>query len=855
MSHRARMLLTGAAPAKGFARPDTAPEYAPDLCIEPVHLALHLRPEPEARTVVGEATYTVVGRTGLHRSLRLDAVDLEDLRAHTEDAHPLTARHDGTHLVVRWETPLQVGEERRFTLRWRAVDPIAGLVFGGPSPASPDQGVFVASDHETQRARYWLPCIDHPSVRPRLDIHLTVPAHHRALANGAKVGELVHDDGTRSTHWRLDVPCPSYLLCFVAGELVEWDGGAHLGPEGLVPVACFAPAPVTEEDLARSFGPTVEMLDWITRKLDSPYPFPKYYQFAVPGIGGAMENISLVSWDGRWIANPAQHAEMGWLLDLVNLHEMAHTWFGDAVVCRDFAHSWLKESWATYMESVWLEETEGVDAMHAQLALERRAYFGEAARRYVRPIATRHFESAWDLFDHHLYPGGAIRLHLLRTELGDAPFWDGVRAYLARYRGQVVETDDFRRVLEEPSGRSLARFVDDWFRSPGHPVIEASWSHDAEARAATLQLRQTQQDEKRGIGLFRMTVEVAVEESPDTWSLHRVRLEHPRAQLRIPLESDALQVVIDPHSALPARIEFHPGRDMARRSLQRCPHVRGRIWAGAELVRRERAADLDWLVAAWADEPVWGVREQWADALGRAAHPEVPAALARLLAAEDDPRVMRPLLDAAGRHRSPALAAAIVDWLEDGPRPPRARGAALAALGAQRAPEHQARLRAAIRNMGDDSGTDEDWQGWGERGAVAGLGNTRDPAAFDVLVRILEGDRHEVGTRAAAAEALPGAVAWASPGPRQAARAVLEAATRDPEMAVRMAAGRALGALGDPAGAGALEALGRRVAVQDQPRVARLRQGLLGSGSGGRDRRLEQLEARLRALTERVESR
>ena len=52
------------------------------------------------------------------------------------------------------------------------------------------------------------------------------------------------------------------------------------------------------------------------------------------------------------------------------------------------------------------------------------------------------------MYDRHLYPGGAARLHTLRGELGDEAFWSGVQRYVKRYAGQVVETDDFRRELE-----------------------------------------------------------------------------------------------------------------------------------------------------------------------------------------------------------------------------------------------------------------------------------------------------------------------------------------------------------------------------------------------------------------------
>ena len=68
-----------------------------------------------------------------------------------------------------------------------------------------------------------------------------------------------------------------------------------------MPIAYFAPRAFSEDNLRRSFGRTGRMLDWMTRKLDMPFPFPKYYQVAATGAGGAMENISLVVWDDRFV--------------------------------------------------------------------------------------------------------------------------------------------------------------------------------------------------------------------------------------------------------------------------------------------------------------------------------------------------------------------------------------------------------------------------------------------------------------------------------------------------------------------------------------------------------------------------
>ena len=76
----------------------------------------------------------------------------------------------------------------------------------------------------------------------------------------------------------------------------------------------------------------------------------------------------------------------------------------------------------------------------------------EAEENYTRPIATRTYNSSWSLYDDHLYPGGSCRLHMLRHLLGDEVFWAAVRAYVARFGKSVVETADFRKVLEEVGG-------------------------------------------------------------------------------------------------------------------------------------------------------------------------------------------------------------------------------------------------------------------------------------------------------------------------------------------------------------------------------------------------------------------
>ncbi len=468
-----------------FYNPSAPLHYPPDLELEPVHRDINLIIDIAGEQAAGHVTTTVVARGDKPSILELDAIDFEDVSVRDPDGEELTWRYDGRKLAVQWASPFTQNEQRRVEISYKVIKPIDGLYFSQPNEAYPDQAWYAATDHETERARYWLPCIDLPNVRTTLDFHLQAESRFTILANGYLINETEHDDGTKTAHWRLDQLCPSYLIFFAVGDFVSADDGSFKNSEQEVPLVYFSTREHTEADLLRTFGRTGSMMAWMTEKLAMPFPYPKYYQIAWPMMGGAMENISIVSWGDRMVQDETLFQEFGWWIDLVNVHEMAHSYFGDAIVCRDYAHAWLKESWATYIEQCWLEDTQSVDERDYLYYIDSHGYFKEADERYKRPIVTRRFKSSWQMYDMHLYPGGACRLHTLRKELGDNIFWTAVRDYLQRYNGKVVETDQFRQVMEEHSGRSLGQFFDQWFFTAGYPIIKATFSYDSKNKQGT----------------------------------------------------------------------------------------------------------------------------------------------------------------------------------------------------------------------------------------------------------------------------------------------------------------------------------------------------------------------------------
>ena len=809
-----------------------------------MHLDIDLFVDPDAEMVEGTVTATIVARVAGRRTIELDAVDFLDVEASAPEGRGLSHTYDGKKIRITWEEAFESGEERRVAVSYRVHRPNSGLYFSHPSEDYPDRARWAATDHETERARHWLPCVDHLNVRTTLSFHLRADESFHILANGALTQTEARDDGTKVAHWELDFPCPSYLVCFAIGELTEARDGEFQGIE----VAYYAAKHHTEADLRRSFGRTRDMLGWMTTLLRQPFPFPKYYQFALPSFGGAMENISLVSWDDIFVLDEDLAREWTWLVDQINAHEMAHSYFGDAVVCRDFAHVWLKESWATYMEQCWLEHRYGADEAQYDFYRNAHAYFMEADEQYKRPIVTRTFDSSWDMYDRHLYPGGACRLHMLRHEVGDDVFWAAVSDYLETYTGSVVETEDFRRIMEMHSGRALTRFFDQWFYTAGYPHLEASFEWDAEKAEGTFTIEQKQASEDGGKGA------VFVVDLDLTWTIdghvrtESVLLDRDKRTYTFAMSAEPDALRIDPDGKVLHKLDFNPGDGKLRLQLREAPDVIGRILAARELAKTGKAHNVQAIVDAYPKEAFWGVREQFAIALGKAGTRLALDGVTSIVEAEEDPMLLASLFRQAAKHRHPPLIEAVEARLERGDLPPWATHTAWLVLGARRE-------EADLQPM-SDAAREATWHDIARSGALHALAATRQTAAVESLMVVARRGSAETRGRSAAARALGELGSVLEKRARERVREHLEDLLIDDNLVVAKAAAAGLAAMSAVESIARIEALQARLSHQERVAMTRLVEGLHRAGEpkiSTLEKQLEDLRADYRKVEERLE--
>ena len=304
----------------------------------------------------------------------------------------------------------------------------------------------------------------------------------------------------------------------------------------------------------------------------------------------------------------------GWVTssDALISHELGHQWFGDFVTCSDWADVWLNEGFAAYSETVWWEHFYGKD----RAQWDSRANHNSAVstdNRYRRPMATVYYDRPWDMFDGNAYAKGASVLHMLRYELGDQVFWEGVRRYLHDNGPGPVVSEDLRQAMFDVSGRSFHRFFDQWVYRGGHPELEASWGWNE--GLIKVEIRQTQELNDL-TPLFHFTIPLRITAGD---SVKEVELDVTGADQKFSFESSQRpdMVELDPDNWILKELQFDKSDEEWRYQILHSAGVVSRARAASALGKTSSAKNVFALAKVLADEEeFYGVRQQAASALG-----------------------------------------------------------------------------------------------------------------------------------------------------------------------------------------------------------------------------------------------
>jgi len=766
------------------------------------HIALDLALDLAQHRVAGTATLDVERVDVDAHEIPLDAVGF-DLRSVKVDGKEARYTYDGRVLSV------VVGEGRdraKIAVSYSAT-PRRGLYFLEPDDHVPTRPRQVWSQCQEEDARHWFPCHDKPHVKMTTEMVVRVPNGWYALSNGALVASDTPKEGAWKYHWKMTSPHASYLVALAAGEFAILEDHAgdvlllYLVPKG------------REEDGARTFDRTPAMVKLFSERTGVAYPWNKYAQIVVSDfIFGGMENTTATTMYEHILLDA--RAAIDVTSDDLIAHELAHQWFGDYVTCRDWSEGWLNEGFATYMEQVWREHHLGPDEYAYYLRADLDGYLSEANGRYRRPIVCSDYDAPLDLFDRHLYEKGALVLHLLRTELGDERFWRGVGAYLKEHANGIVETRDLQRALEETSGRSLARFFDQWVYKAGHPEIElgVSWAKGILSVSA----KQTQAATDGVPAVFDVPITIDLVDGAGAVRRERVTFAQRQETFALVCEERPAFVVVDAEMRILGDVKLDVPGDMLRKQLASAPTARGRWLAAQALAKSDDPVTIAALGDVLDDQDApWMVRAEAASALGRIRAKECFDRLVGALATAH-PKVRRAVVDAVGAFKTTAAVEALKPIaLKDASYV--VEGEAARALGRTRQPSAFDTLIDVLDRPS--------WYDVIRAGAIDGLASLRDDRATPhLLARIRYGQPPRA--RRAAILALP------KLSSDRKGRETLEQLLDDADPIVRIDVVRALADIGDVKARGPLR---ERLEVDLDARVRRrIREVLRDLGGDGK---------------------
>lgn len=196
-------------------------------------------------------------------------------------------------------------------------------------------------------------------------------------------------------------------------------------------------------------------------QLFGPYPFEKFAvveNFFQTGYG--FPSFTLLG--GAVLRLP-------FIVDTSFPHEIAHSWWGNAISIAPDSGNWC-EGLVTYLADYLLKERRS--------PAEARDYREQLLVDFASLVPAqsdfplKDFESRSDPASRAIgYGKAAMLFHMVRSQIGDAAFFAGLRQVAREHLYRSASWRDFERAFSKSSGRDLAPFMDQWLVRTGGPQL------------------------------------------------------------------------------------------------------------------------------------------------------------------------------------------------------------------------------------------------------------------------------------------------------------------------------------------------------------------------------------------------
>jgi aminopeptidase N len=505
----------------------------PNDAIDVKHYTFQLELNDSTDVISGIATVRILFKKDLS-TFELDLVNKDSKGAGmtvsdvTLNGKSLQFNHQQDKLKITLPAISRTGDFQNIVISYKGI-PQDGLIIGKNKFG--DRTFF--GDNWPERARHWLPTVDHPSDKASVDFIVVAPAVYEVIGNGIKIEESYVNGKQKLTHWQEEVDIPTKVMVIGAARFAIHFEGNVSG----IPVESWV-YPQNRLDGFHDYAGAVSILEYFHNQI-GPYPYKKLANVQSTIQFGGMENASNIYYFENSVNGKADQE------DLI-AHEIAHQWFGNSASETDWHHVWLSEGFATYFSRLYTEFTNGQHAMDSALKVDRKHVI-DFYKTTPQPIVyTELPKNLLKILNSNSYKKGSWVLHMLRNEIGNDAFWKGIRKYYRTYQYSNAQTSDFIEIMKEISGQDLNTFFEQWLYRPGHPVLDGTWKYDSKAKTLNLIITQTQPGQP-----FDFTLELGIytsSSSPPT--IAKLKINKGSTNLSFTFGTKPIRIELDPDANL-----------------------------------------------------------------------------------------------------------------------------------------------------------------------------------------------------------------------------------------------------------------------------------------------------------------
>ena len=370
------------------------------------------------------------------------------------------------------------------------------------------------------------PLTDNPNEKSTGSLNFTVPTGFIVKASGRR-----QDQGESTSRFTVN---NATFFSFIAGRYQVIHG------KGSIPVTAYV---LQNRPNLDKYLEMVSRTVHVLANEFGEFPSDEFAVTEIPSVQSRKAGFNGASLDGFMVTEGRSFDAVPDLVMASVSHEVAHQWWPH-VVNFEPALSFLIEALAQYGSLRTIEILQGEKAAERyrrfgdpsySLEFSGLGYLKMAAAGFDNSLLTKDANPA--ISQRLAYNKGFFVWDMLSRRIGRERFRQVLHTIIRRYPSKDMSWAEFKRTLEEQTGRNLKQCFFQWFERTGAPDFELSWNQRDDILTGSI---------KQARDVYQAEIEMVIEGENNLRLMKTIEVFNERADFKFPVGFRVRSVVLDP---------------------------------------------------------------------------------------------------------------------------------------------------------------------------------------------------------------------------------------------------------------------------------------------------------------------